>query len=74
MYGMRVHRAVIDSGEKYSGLSIHYVDEEYDTGEIIFQAKVPVYPDDTAELLAARIMRFEHLCYPPVIEMVIESS
>lgn len=74
MYGMRVHRAVIDSGEKYSGLTIHYVDEEYDRGEIIFQAKVPVYSDDTAERLAARILRFEHLCYPPVIEMVIESS
>gem|GEM_PF-5651111 len=57
-----------------AGLTIHYVDEGYDTGEIIFQAKVPVYPDDTPDRLAARILRFEHLCYPPVLEMVIESS
>jgi len=74
MYGMRVHRAVLENGERYSGLTIHYVDEGYDTGEIIFQAKVPVYPDDTPDRLAARILRFEHLCYPPVLEMVIESS
>ena len=56
MYGMHVHRAVLDSGEKESGVTIHVVDENYDTGPIIAQERVPVLEADTWESLAARIL------------------
>lgn len=59
-YGMRVHEAVIDAGEKESGATVHYVDEGIDTGEIIAQEKVPVLAGDTAEDLAARVLEVEH--------------
>lgn len=68
MYGQHVHEAVISSGEKESGISIHYVDELYDHGKIIFQAKCPVLKDDTADSLAKRIHALEHEHYPRVIE------
>ena len=71
MYGMRVHEAVIAAGERESGISIHYVNENYDEGEIIFQAKCPVVPGDTPETLANRIHQLEHKHYPEVIEQVI---
>lgn len=71
MYGRRVHEAVIAGGEKESGISIHYVNEKYDDGQIIFQAKCPVEPGDTPETLAARIHELEHKYYPEVIEKVI---
>ena len=70
MYGRRVHEAVIAAGEKESGISIHYVNEKYDDGEIIFQAKCPVESGDTPETLAARILELEHEHYPEVIEKV----
>ena len=71
MYGRRVHEAVIAAGEKESGISIHYVNEKYDDGEIIFQAKCPVESGDTPETLAARILELEHEHYPEVIEKVV---
>ena len=55
-YGMRVHRAVVENKEKFSGATVHYVDEGTDTGEIIAQVKVPVMEDDTPETLAARVL------------------
>ncbi|KAG9147416.1 hypothetical protein Leryth_019665, partial [Lithospermum erythrorhizon] len=55
-YGMKVHRAVIASGARYSGPTIHHVDEKYDTGRILAQKVVPVYSDDTAEKLAERVL------------------
>ena len=66
MYGNRVHEAVIAAGEKESGITIHYVDELYDHGEIIFQAKCMVTEDDSAETLAQKIHVLEHTHYPKV--------
>lgn len=68
MYGKAVHEAVIAAKEKESGITIHYVDEIYDHGKIIFQAKCPVMENDTADLLAQRIHALEHEHYPKVIE------
>lgn len=61
MYGINVHRAVIAAGEVSTGITIHRVDPEYDTGEIIAQRTVEVKPDDTAESLAARVLAEEHV-------------
>jgi len=71
MYGMRVHKAVIEAGDAESGISIHYVNEKYDEGDIIFQARCPVMPDDTPESLAARIHELEYKYFPEVIEKVV---
>ena len=60
MYGIRVHTAVIAAGEKESGVTIHLVDAQYDTGAILGQAKVPVEDGDTPESLAARVLEREH--------------
>lgn len=55
-YGMRVHKAVVASGVRYTGATIHFVTEEYDTGPILAQSAVPVYPMDTPALVAARVL------------------
>ncbi len=68
MYGERVHQAVIEHHEKESGISIHYVDGHYDNGDIIFQARCPVMPEDTAASLAQRIHQLEHAHFPRVVE------
>jgi phosphoribosylglycinamide formyltransferase 1 len=73
MYGAKVHEAVLAAGEKESGISIHYVNEQYDEGDIIFQARCPVLPDDTPETLALRIHALEHRHYPEVIEKLLAS-
>ncbi|NJD09688.1 MAG: phosphoribosylglycinamide formyltransferase [Gemmatimonadetes bacterium] len=67
MYGSRVHRAVLASGARVTGPSVHYVTENYDEGRIIAQWPVPVLTDDTAETLAARVLLVEHRLYPLVI-------
>lgn len=72
MYGENVHKAVIAAGEKQSGISIHYVNENYDEGDIIFQAHCNVLKNDTPEMLAARIHELEYQYYPQVIEKVIK--
>lgn len=71
MYGDKVHEAVIAAGEKESGISIHYVDELYDHGNIIFQATCSVDEKDTPTLLAAKIHLLEHQHYPAIIEQTI---
>jgi len=71
MYGDRVHRAVLNSGVKESGITIHHVDEVYDNGRIVFQARCPVFENDTPESLAARIHELEYKYYPEVIEKLI---
>ncbi len=71
MYGQKVHEAVIAAGEKESGISIHYVDELYDHGQLIFQATCPVLESDTAETLAHRIHQLEHKHYPTIIEELL---
>ena len=72
MYGNHVHEAVIAAKEKESGISIHYVDEIYDHGKIIFQAKCAVSETDTAESLAEKIHALEHANFPRVIGEWIE--
>ena len=72
MYGDHVHIAVIAAGETESGITIHYVNEQYDEGAIIFQARCAVLPEDTPESLAARIHTLEHTHYPVVIEQLLQ--
>ncbi len=74
MYGQAVHEAVIAAKEKESGITIHYVDELYDHGKIIFQAKCPVRENDTAGSLAMRIHALEHEHYPQVIEKILTAD
>ena len=74
MYGDYVHRAVIEAQESESGISIHFVNEEYDEGAIIFQAKVSVEKGDSVEVLAQKIQQLEHRFFPKVIEQVISKS
>lgn len=73
MYGGNVHRAVIDSGEAESGITIHMVNEKYDSGDILFQASVPVAADDTPDSLAAKIHVLEHRHFPMIIERTIQN-
>ncbi|MFO7933287.1 MAG: phosphoribosylglycinamide formyltransferase [Bacteroidales bacterium] len=74
MYGRRVHEAVIASGDRESGISIHYVNPRYDEGDIIFQARCPVEPEDTPETLAEKIHALEYEHYPRVVEQLLEGS
>jgi len=70
MYGARVHEAVLASGARESGVTVHLVDNEYDRGPIVAQWRVPVEESDTPESLAARVLAVEHIVYPRVVEMV----
>jgi phosphoribosylglycinamide formyltransferase-1 len=74
MYGRHVHEAIIAAGEKESGITIHYVDELYDHGQAIFQAKVLVGPDDTPETLGKKVQYLEHTHFPRVIEEVVNGA
>ena len=74
MYGRFVHEAVIRSADKESGITIHYVDEQYDHGQPIFQAKIVVEPGDTPDTLAKKIHLLEYEHFPRVIEEVIDSA
>jgi phosphoribosylglycinamide formyltransferase-1 len=72
MYGDKVHQAVIEAGELESGISIHYVNEHYDEGEIIFQAKCEVAVTDTYEDVATKVHDLEYEHFPKVIESLIQ--
>ncbi|NOX86001.1 MAG: phosphoribosylglycinamide formyltransferase, partial [Chlorobi bacterium] len=74
MYGARVHEAVIENHEKVSGITIHYVNEKYDDGQIIFQKKIPVLEKDTPDTLAARIHELEYEYYPKIIENLLKEG
>jgi len=74
MYGDRVHRAVLDAGCSESGITVHYVNEHYDSGDIIFQAKCPVLPGDDVNSLAARVHALEYEHYPRVIGEVLDGA
>ena len=74
MYGLNVHKAVLASKDKESGISIHRVNSRYDEGDIIFQATCPVQRNDTPESLAARVHELEHLHYSRVIEEVLRGE
>lgn len=71
MYGNRVHEAVIAAGDKQSGITIHYIDEHYDSGSIIFQTTCDVLPTDTSDDLAAKVHALEYKYFPKVIEETI---
>lgn len=71
MYGMHVHQAVKASGDRESGITIHYVNEKYDDGSIIFQARCPINPEDTPEDIAGKVQQLEHRHFAPVIEELI---
>ena len=70
MYGRRVHQAVLDAGAKVTGCTVHFVDNEYDHGPIIWQQPVPVFDDDTADTLAARVFEVEKEAYPHVLRLL----
>ncbi len=72
MYGINVHKAVKEAGEQESGITIHWVNEHYDEGEIIFQEKVELSPTDTPEQIATKVQALEHKCYPKVIENLLK--
>jgi len=72
LYGDRVHRAVLESGVKLSGCTVHFADACYDHGPIILQAAVPVYDDDTVEALAARVFAAECELYPQAMQLFAE--
>lgn len=74
MYGHHVHQAVLDGKEEWSGCTAHVVDNEYDHGTVIAQARVPVLPDDTAATLAARVQATEREMYPEVIQSYLEGK
>ncbi|RYD59374.1 MAG: phosphoribosylglycinamide formyltransferase [Sphingobacteriales bacterium] len=74
MYGHHVHQAVIAAGEKVSGITIHYVDEAYDSGDTIVQASCTVSADDDADSLAARIHKLEHFYFPRTIEFLLTNQ
>ncbi len=69
MYGRHVHKAVLESGARVSGCTVHFADNTYDGGHIIVQRQVPVMPSDTVELLEARVMEAERRTYPEAIGM-----
>lgn len=71
MYGMNVHRAVVANSETESGISIHYVNENYDEGALIFQAKCEVLPEDTPEHVAEKVHELEYRYFPQVIADVL---
>ncbi len=71
-YGHHVHKAVIESGIKVSGCTVHFVDNEYDHGPIIMQRTVPVYEDDTPDTLAQRVFKEECIAYPDAISLFAE--
>ena len=74
MYGMHVHEAVKENNEKESGITIHFVNNEYDRGEIIAQYSTPVSPDDSAEEIAKKVHKLEYAHYPSIIEKIIREE
>lgn len=74
MYGDRVHEAVVEAGEKESGISIHFVNENYDEGSILFQATCPILEKDTPKDVAAKVHVLEHIHYPTIIDQVLQKE
>jgi phosphoribosylglycinamide formyltransferase-1 len=74
MYGINIHRSVVENSETFSGLTIHYVNKDYDKGAIIFQEKVELSKNETAETLSKKILKLEHLQYPRIIEKLLKDE
>lgn len=73
MYGMNVHRAIREANETETGITIHYVDEHYDEGDIIFQTKVNIDASESPEIIARKVHALEHEHFPKVIEKLLQS-
>jgi phosphoribosylglycinamide formyltransferase-1 len=73
LYGMRVHEAVVANNETETGITIHYVNEHYDEGTVVFQAKCSVEKNDTAEDVAAKIHELEMEHFPKVVEQLLNN-
>lgn len=73
LYGLKVHESVLNYGCKVTGVTVHIVDEGYDTGPIVYQQPVEVKDDDDPETLAARVLKVEHLVYPKVLRLFAEN-
>jgi phosphoribosylglycinamide formyltransferase-1 len=73
LYGEKVHQAVLDYGAKVSGITVHFVDEEYDHGPVIFQDTVPVLDSDDAHALAQRVLMLEHASYWKAVEAIAQN-
>ncbi len=71
MYGMHVHEAVVQNKEAYSGITIHFVDEKYDNGAIIFQAQCKIEEGDTAEMVAQKVHQLEYAYFPKVVRQLV---
>ena len=74
MYGINIHRSVVENSELFSGLTIHYVNKDYDKGAIIFQEKVELSKNETAETLSKKILKLEHLHYHRIIEKLLKDE
>jgi phosphoribosylglycinamide formyltransferase-1 len=74
MYGINIHRMVVENNEPFSGLTIHYVNKEYDKGAVIFQKKVQLSKKESAESLSKKILKLEHLHYPQVIKKLLQDE
>lgn len=74
MYGMNIHRAVFEAGEKESGVTVHLVNEKYDEGKILYQERVDISDCHSAEEIAEKILKVEHRVYPEVIQKIIEGK
>ena len=74
MYGDFVHQAVVEAGEKQSGITIHYVNEHYDEGKVIFQTTCDLHPEDTPKCVAEKVHALEYEFFPKVIESVIKQQ
>ena len=72
MYGRHVHEAVLENGEKESGITIHRVNEKYDDGDIVFQARCRIDPGETPESLAEKVHQLEHRYYPEIIRKLVK--
>lgn len=73
LYGKRVHQAVLDYGARWTGVTVHLVEEEYDSGPVVLQQPVPVRPGDTPEALAERVLKMEHRLYPEAVRLFAEN-
>jgi phosphoribosylglycinamide formyltransferase 1 len=74
MYGGKVHEAVVEAGEKESGITIHYVNENYDEGSVIFQAKCPVLENETPDDVASKVHALEYQYFPVIIDQVLQEK
>ena len=72
-YGSNVHKAVLNSNERYTGVTIHFVNNEYDKGDIILQRKVKIKDNDTVDLLSKRVLKLEHEMYPEVVKKICQN-